>query len=237
MRIERCGDRAFLIRLGDRPHPALSRWIAELQRRLARARPAGLDDAVAGFVTLLVMYDPDVTTAKALCDIAEALLPTEDEVAQRRTWTVPVCYDVSVAPDLAHVAAAARLTCEEVARLHAARRYTVYLIGFSPGFPYMGEVDARLVLPRRADPRPRVPAGSVAIATTYTAIYPQDTAGGWHLIGRTPLRLFDAGAPSPALLQPGDEVLFHAVTLQDYEALCAQVAAGACVARCTEQDA
>jgi inhibitor of KinA len=234
MRIERCGDRAFLIRLGDRPHAALSRRIATLQRRLAQAQPAGLDDAVAGFVTLLVMYDPDVTTAEALCDMAEALLPKEDEAAPLRTWTLPVCYDAAVAPDLPDVAAATGLTCEEIARLHAARCYTVYLIGFSPGFPYMGDVDARLVLPRRADPRPRVPAGSVAIATTYTAVYPQDTAGGWHLIGRTPVRLFDAGARSPALLSPGDEVRFRAATLQEYEDLCAQAATGISVARCTE---
>ena len=237
MRIERCGDRAFLIRLGEHPHPALSRRIATLRRRLAQAKPAGLDDAIAGFVTLLVMYDPDVATAEALRDIAEALLRNENDVTPLRTWTLPVCYDASVAPDLPDVAAATGLTLEEVARLHAAQRYTVYLLGFSPGFAYMGNVDERLVLPRRADPRPRVPAGSVAIATTYTAVYPQDTAGGWHLIGRTPVRMFDPRAVSPALLSPGDEVCFRAVSPEEYETLCAEAANGLAIARCTETPA
>lgn len=234
MRIERCGDRAFLIRLGDRADPALSRRIGALRQRLVTEHPAGLEDAIPGFVTLLVMFDPDVTTSQALCDIALQLIPGDDERAVQRTWTLPVCYDVSVAPDLSSVAAAAGLSCDEVARLHAARCYTVYLIGFSPGFPYMGDLDPRLALPRRADPRPRVPAGSVAIATTYTAIYPQETPGGWHLIGRTPVRLFDATAGAPALLQPGDSVRFYPVPLDEYEALCARAASGAYSPQCAE---
>jgi len=235
MRIERCGDRAFLLRLGDRPDAALSRRIAMLRQRLVQARPAGLDDAVGGFVTLLVMFDPDITTASALCDIARELMPRDDEDTSARTWTLPVCYDPGMAPDLPDVAAAVGMSTDDVVRLHTSRRYTVYLIGFSPGFPYLGDVDTRLMLPRRADPRPRVPAGSVAIATAYTAVYPQETAGGWHLIGRTPVRLFDATAPSPALLQAGDNVCFQTVTLAEYDSLRAKVAAGSYMPQCIER--
>ncbi len=226
MRIERCGDRAFLVRLGERPEPALSRRIAVLRERLVAARPAGLDDAVPGFVTLLVLYDPDVTTSEALCGLVRELLPRGETDTPRRTWTLPVCYDASLAPDLETVAAAAKLSPDEVMRLHAGRAYTVYLIGFSPGFPYLGDLDARLVLPRRAEPRPRVPAGSVAIATSYTAVYPQDTAGGWHLVGRTPARMFDAAGASPALLRPGDAVRFQLIGRVEYEALSSRAAAG-----------
>jgi KipI family sensor histidine kinase inhibitor len=154
-----------------------------------------------------------------LHDLAAALLPGDADAAAVRIWHIPVCYDAAVAPDLPAVAAAAGLSVEEAAALHASRGYTVYLMGFSPGFPYLGDLDPRLVLPRRPDPRPRVPAGSVAIATTHTAIYPQDTPGGWHLVGRTPARLFDATGTPPALLAPGDEVRFVPVSLAEYERL------------------
>lgn len=234
MRIERCGDRAFLLAFGDHPHPELSRRIAALKERLLAAQPAGLEDAVAGFVTLLVLYDPDVTAARTLSDLVFRLDSDEQAAAGRRTWTLPVCYDASLATDLPAVAEATGLPRETVVALHASRCYTVYLIGFSPGFPYLGDLDPRLALPRRPEPRARVPAGSVAIATTYTAVYPQDTAGGWHLIGRTPVRLFDAAALSPALLRPGDAVRFRPVDLHEYEALCARVAAGSYRPECTE---
>ena len=237
MRIEHCGDRAFLIHLGTSPHPALSRRIALLRQRLIEASPAGLDDAIVGFVTLLVHYDPDITSADTLAAIAQSLVPGESEPLAGRTWIIPVCYHESVAPDLEHVARATGAARDDIVQLHASHCYTVYLIGFSPGFPYLGDLDARLALPRRPDPRARVPAGSVAIATRYTAIYPQDTPGGWHLIGRTPLRLFDAAAAAPALLSIGDQVRFRRITLDDYGRLCEQVAADAyspeCIESCT----
>jgi KipI family sensor histidine kinase inhibitor len=232
MQFERCGDRALLMRLADTPQPAVSRRISALRQSLLAAEPAGLEDAIPGFVTLLIMYDPDVTTADALARIAHALMPAEDAPGRERIWTLPVCYDESMGLDIASVAARIGLACEDVVRLHTSRPYTVYLLGFSPGFPYLGDLDDRLVVPRRHDPRPRVPAGSVAIATRYTAIYPQETAGGWHLLGRTPVRLFDAASDAPALLQPGDSVRFHAVPLEEYESLRARVAAGGFVPEC-----
>src|SRR5262249_50497829 len=108
----------------------------------------------------------------------------------------------------------------------AAATYHVYMIGFVPGFPYMGDLDERLVLPRRVDPRVRVPPGSVAIATTLTAIYPLESPGGWHLIGTTPIRLFDVAWAEPALLQPGDAVKFEPVGRAAFDALKAEIAAG-----------
>jgi inhibitor of KinA len=182
---------------------------------------------VPGLTSLTVMFDPDLTSAATLqqalerCrDSALASSPTS------REWHIPVCYDAGCAPDLSDVARACRLTEAEVIAAHTSRSYTVYLLGFSPGFPYLGDIDERLVLPRRAEPRPRIAAGSVAIATQYTAVYPQPTAGGWHIIGRTPATLFDASASPPALLAPGDTVRFYAIDSAELERLSVEHAAG-----------
>jgi KipI family sensor histidine kinase inhibitor len=126
-------------------------------------------------------------------------------------WRVPVCYEGEFAPDLAEVARLTGLTPDEVVVLHSGTRFHVYMLGFLPGFPYLGDLPERLALPRRADPRLRVPAGSISIATSLTAIYPYESPGGWHLIGATPIRLFDAERPCPALLAPGDAVIFDPV--------------------------
>ncbi|MGH3579714.1 MAG: 5-oxoprolinase subunit PxpB, partial [Mycobacterium sp.] len=129
----------------------------------------------------------------------------------RRLWRVPVCYQNELGPDLASVAERTGLGIDDVVALHVGTRYHVYMIGFVPGYPYMGDLPEALVLPRRVDPRIRVPPGSVAIATTLTAIYPLESPGGWHLIGTTPIPLFDAHASPPALFAPGDAVEFEAI--------------------------
>lgn len=234
MQVRPCGDTAFVVTLGSSPDPALSRRIAALRCALLAAQPVGLMDAVAGFVTLTVMYDPDVTSLETLAERVTGLAPDAARAPPPRQWTIPVCYDVDCAPDLRDVAAATGLSEPEIVHLHSSRLYTVYLLGFSPGFPYLGDLDDRLALPRRGEPRPRVPAGSVAIATRYTAIYPQETPGGWHLIGRTPLQLFAPAREEPALLQVGDTVRFDSITRNEYERLVAQVGAGAYTPCCQE---
>lgn len=226
MDVRPSGDSAFLIRLGAKPSRDLSLRIAALRRALLDARPPGLIDAIVGFVTLTIIYDPDTTDIRALGAFAEACFPSEATAARCRAWRIPVCYEGDYAPDLPEVAAATGLAPEEVVRLHLAPLYTVYMLGFSPGFPYLGDLDPRLVLPRRSDPRPRIPAGAVAIATGYTAIYPQETPGGWHVLGRTPVRLFDPGAEHPALLGPGDSVRFVAIGAREFDEIAARVRAG-----------
>src|SRR5207302_1151948 len=126
-------------------------------------------------------------------------------------WRVPVCYEGEFAPDLVEVARLTGLAPGEVAALHSGTRYHVHMLGFLPGFPHLGPLPPPLALPRRADPRLRVPAGSIAIATTLTAIYPCESPGGWHLIGATPIHLFDAVRARPALFAPGDAVLFDPI--------------------------
>ena len=223
MRFSGCGDAAVTVELGTRPHLLLTRSIAALHAALMRTAPAGLIESVPGLTSLTILFDPDVTTRGALeQEVMRCTVSASASSARAREWRFPVCYEGEHAPDLADVARATGLSEAEVIARHTAKAYVVYLLGFSPGFPYLGDIDAALSLPRRATPRPRVPAGSVAIATQYTAIYPQETPGGWHLIGRTPVRLFDLGETPPALVAPGDTIRFHAVGIDEFERLSAR---------------
>lgn len=169
---------------------------------------------VPGYATLLVRYNP------LAMDYAQALELVRREaervalapLPEPRRVEVPVYYGGEHGPDLEDVARHCGLTPAEVVRLHAAGEYPVYLIGFTPGFPYLGGMDPRLATPRLVTPRPRVPAGSVGIAGPQTGIYSIDSPGGWRIIGWTPLRLFDPAADPPALLRPGDVVVFRQVS-------------------------
>jgi inhibitor of KinA len=143
-----------------------------------------------------------------------------------RRWSIPVCYEASLAPDLGAVAAECGLNPSQLVEIHSANEYHIYMIGFLPGLPYMGDLPREILLPRLAEPRTRVPAGSVAIATTLTTIYPLESPGGWHLIGRTPIRLFDIHLPVPALLAPGDKVMFSPISSSRFVELQELVEAG-----------
>ena len=201
------GDRALVVEFGDRIDRVLSNDVLRLDASLRSSPLAGIVETVPTFRSLMVSYDPLVTSR---ADLEHAIADRLDRQAALRTaatrWRVPVCYEGEFAPDLAEVARLTGLTPGNVAALHSAQSYHVYMLGFLPGFPYLGDLPPQLALPRRADPRVRVPAGSVSIATTLTAIYPYESPGGWHLIGTTPIRLFDLMRPRPALLNPGDIV-------------------------------
>lgn len=213
-----CGDAAFTIELGTKANVLLARTIASLHTSLTQRAPPGFIESIPGLISLTVFFDPDRTSAQMLHqDILRLARAQLTGAAQPRAWDIPVCYEGEYAPDLLEVAKACAMSPQQVIAAHTQRPYVVYLLGFSPGFPYLGDLDPQLELPRRTEPRTRVPAGSIAIATRYCAIYPQSTAGGWHIIGRTPIRLFDAQAHAPALLAAGDTVRFHAVDAHEYE--------------------
>ena len=137
--------------------------------------------------------------------------------APARTVTIPVCYEADLGPDLADVAALDSISVDDVIRLHTSATYLVYFLGFSPGFAYLGGLDEKLRTPRLATPRKHVVAGSVGIAGEQTGVYPIDSAGGWRLLGRTPLRMFDPIADPPSRLQPGDHVRFTAISRSEFE--------------------
>jgi inhibitor of KinA len=149
----------------------------------------------------------------------EAQLTEDDNFLSARKIDIPVCYDLSVAPDLEELAVSHQLTIDAIIEFHIQTKYRVYMIGFMPGFAYMGKVNQRIASQRKANPRTNVPAGSVGIAGSQTGIYPFNSPGGWQIIGQTPLLLFDARKERPTLLEPGDEVTFHPIGLDEFHHL------------------
>jgi KipI family sensor histidine kinase inhibitor len=206
--IEPLGDRALTIRLGDSMDRALAALARQLASRL-RTTP-GVLEAVPGYATVTAFYDPAATSYELLAAALTSMTAmTPADQAMGAEHVIPVRYD---GPDLDEVARRTGLTTSQVVERHAAGAYTVYLIGFVPGFAYLGDLDPALDLPRRGEPRTRVPAGSVAIAGRQTAVYPLDTPGGWHLIGQTDISMFDPMADPPAKLAAGDRVRFVPTT-------------------------
>jgi inhibitor of KinA len=222
------GDAALVVEFGDRIDRAVSDRVLRLAARVRAAQAAGVVAGVVEMVptyrSLMVHFDPLTTGDEALRTQLTALLDDAGATAgHARLWRVPACYDPAHAPDLHDVAERTGLTPRKVVDLHAKTLFHVYMIGFVPGYPYMGDLPPELVLPRRADPRVRVPPGSIAIASTMTAVYPIESPGGWHLIGATPVRLFDAarvsaeGEGRPALFSPGDKVRFEPVGVAQFD--------------------
>ena len=211
------GDAAILLELGDQID-------LELNRRVHALAKVVRDDGAWGtpvpaYASLLVPYDPAeicvdeaVERLSSLLDLV-ANAPNEGAAVEpgSEPIEVPVRYGGADGPDLDEVAMAHAIRPEDVVALHCGQTYTVYMLGFAPGFAYLGSLPAELATPRRATPRPRIPPGSVGIAGQQTAIYPMATPGGWQLIGRTDLKLWDASAEPPALLQPGRRVRFRPV--------------------------
>lgn len=223
-----CGDTALAVEFGQRVDRHVSALVLALVKRIETAAIDGIVETVPTFRSLLIHYDPQrlrqARLKERLQELLQDLRPNE---AAGRQWRLPVCYDPSLGPDLEEVAMRTGLTVAEVVRLHSSKAYHVYMVGFLPGFPYMGDLPAALALPRRENPRIKVPAGSLAIAMNMAAIYPLESPGGWHLLGQTPVRLWDLRREPPTLLVPGDTVRFEPVSRQEFDALAAQAEAGA----------
>lgn len=207
-RVVPMGDRGLLVEFA----PELSSEVNGLVRGAdpLLARLPGVVETVPAFRSVLVVYEPRAVAFDDLVEQAErcarAAMPALAEGG--RLVEIPVVYGDAAGPDLEHVADVCGLSPSEVVRLHSEPTYVVFMLGFAPGYPYLGLLPPPLRLPRRATPRTRVPSGSVAVADAFTGIYPQETPGGWHLLGRTPLRLFDPDRTPPCLLRPGDRVRF-----------------------------
>lgn len=212
-RIVPFGESAFLVELGSEVDPVLNARVHGLVRRLDGGAHGleGVGRCVPAYASLLVPFDPAVAEA---AQVAGMIAEVAAEVGQvgldepARAVEIPVCYGYDDGPDLEELAATTGLSRDAIIDQHAAASYRVYMLGFAPGFAYLGPLPEPLRVPRRAEPRVRVPAGSVAIAGAQTAVYPHETAGGWHIIGRTDERLWDPSAAEPARLRPGDLVRF-----------------------------
>ena len=215
-----CGDAAISVELGDVVDRRISAKVVRLHRHL-RARPLpGVVETLPAFRSLLVHFDPRQTDPAALQGMLTAIVAEmSDEPLSSRRWAIPVCYDPAFGLDIAEVANLTGMTPAQAVECQSSAIYYVYMLGFLPGYAYLGDTPEPLRLPRRKSPRTRVPAGSLAIATAFAAIYPFESPGGWHILGRTPVSFFDANAEEPALLAPGDEIRFEPIDLEAYEAL------------------
>jgi KipI family sensor histidine kinase inhibitor len=227
--IQPLGDRALLIHFGERIDALLSARVLALTGILRETGLRGILDVVPAYASICVHYEPmawaDPNGVESPCErVSQALSPLI-ETAETATLSadaiveIPVCYGGDLGPDLADVAKHANLDAREVIARHAAAEYRVAMLGFAPGFPYLLGLDAALHTPRRGNPRTRVPAGSVAIGGTQTGVYPRELPGGWHIVGRTPLQLFDITRDPPALLAPGQRVRFRAIDAAEFDSL------------------
>jgi inhibitor of KinA len=214
------GDSAVIVELEDRIDARVNAKATRIADAAARARIPGVRDVVPTYRTVAVYFDPLRTDYAALTALLEREggRDSRDEVEPSEPTMVPVCYGGASGPDLADVAKFAGMSEAEAIALHAGETYRVYMLGFVPGFAYMGTVDRRIAAPRHAVPRTRVPAGSVGIAGLQTGIYPVDTPGGWQLIGRTPLQMFDPERPRPSLFKAGDRVRFQPISPEELAA-------------------
>lgn len=215
---------------GDAISDSIHRQVQSAWRALAAQPLPGVSEVTPAYTSVTVFYDPArmVAAGAPENEIVEWLSarvrerlkdPPKAAKAKPRVVEVPVCYGGEFGPDLGRVASQAKLFPDDVVKQHSAAKYLVHLIGFSPGFPYLGGLPAKLATPRHAKPRMAVPAGSVAIGGEQTGIYPQVTPGGWNLIGCTPLRLFRPEQNPPALLQAGDEVRFKPISIEEFKRL------------------
>ncbi|MEM7497407.1 MAG: 5-oxoprolinase subunit PxpB [Pseudomonadota bacterium] len=222
------GDAALIVEFGKEKDRALSAAVLALDALISAKPPAGVVETAPSFRSLLVQFDPLEIDAPAVeTALRDAMIAGRvDAASEARHWRLPACYEGDYAPDLADVAARAGMSPGAVVDLHAGTAHHVYMIGFLPGCPYMGDLPQAIDFPRRSNPRTAVPAGSVAIAVGLTVIYPVESPGGWHLIGRTPVQLFDTGAAEPALLAPGDAVSFDPLPEPRYREIAAAAEAG-----------
>jgi len=231
MELHPLGDCGILIRLGERIDEEVHQQVAALSAHLDEHRFPGMLEQVPAFTSVAVYYDPVAVSrqpleggapaspyARACARLTELLSGAPvTRPPHPRLIEIPACYGGSLGPDLAFVAEHNGLTGDEVVRIHLECEYRVHMIGFAPGFPYLGGMSDRIAAPRRASPRVAVPAGSVGIAGAQTGVYPVETPGGWQLIGRTPLTLFRPGDDPPTLLRMGDHVRFRAISRAEYD--------------------
>jgi inhibitor of KinA len=222
------GEAALIVETTEEIAEDTFRFIRGLASLLESFPPAALRELIPAYNSLLVVYDP----AKAGYEAMEAWVlgfldkvdsfPLEPQQGVR----LPVCYEEPHAPDLGDVARHAGITAAEVVAIHSAGTYLVYMLGFTPGFPYLGGMSERIATPRRKSPRTRIPAGSVGIAGSQTGVYPLASPGGWNIIGCTPVPLFDHTRQPPALLGPGQYVRFHPIDPGEFDRIAEAVARG-----------
>jgi inhibitor of KinA len=221
------GDTAVTIDFGNSIDEAINQDVLSLFHSLKKNFIPGIIELVPAYSSLTVYYDmlvvrknnPQYKSAyDALKETIEAKLlepPVHPDISSQSV-KIPVCYDQEFAPDTEELTTAKNISVDDLIRIHTSKTYSVYMLGFLPGFTYMGKVDDEIAIPRKVNPRYRVEAGSVGIAGHQTGIYPLPSPGGWQIIGRTPVSLFNAGTQELTLLKPGDKVQFYSISKDEF---------------------
>ena len=220
-RIVPAGESVLIVEFEERIDPVVNATTIACAEAIQAAAVGGVRDVVPTYRSVAIYFDPLRTDTDALLERitheAETVRPAAP--IARDPLRIPVCYGGDLGPDLPQVATFAKITADEVIARHASAIYRVFMLGFVPGFAYLGMVDPSIAMPRRSTPRVRVPMGSVGIAGIQTGIYPAETPGGWQLIGQTPVRPFDAAREDPFLMKAGDSVQFYAIDRAEFDRL------------------
>ena len=223
------GERCLLAVYGQGVDVTVNEKLRRITALLNQELRPGIEEVVPSYSSLAVFYDPAQISLQALCDLLRECEQNLDEaqIDASRTITIPVCYGGEFGPDLEYVAEYHHMTQEEVIKKHTSGDYLVYMIGFAPGFPYVGGLPEEIATPRRKTPRLVIPKGSVGIAGKQTGAYPLETPGGWQLIGRTPLELFRPhDMEHPSVLAAGDRLEFYAITPEEFKEIAAREGGG-----------
>ncbi len=222
------GDSSVLIVFGDTISPEINRRVTAAVQLIKEQRIEGIVDMIPAFASLLINYNPMVISYDSIRRRLERILKMDvrGEEGRKRVFEIPVCYGGRFGPDLDNIAAHAGLTPEEVVDIHASRDYLIYMLGFLPGFCYLGGLDERIHTPRLSSPRLRIPSGSVGIGGSQTGIYPMDSPGGWQLMGMTPVRTYDPNRAEPILVHAGEYIRFVRIGEEEFEDIRARVEAG-----------
>ncbi|MBW1973910.1 MAG: 5-oxoprolinase subunit PxpB [Deltaproteobacteria bacterium] len=213
------GDKGLLVEYGDKIDPEINAKVRAISLSIEKADIDGVEEVIPTYRSILITYNPTKISFK---DLKENIKNMEKnlskiELPAPRTIEIPVVYGGEYGPDIEFVAKHNGLTVEEVIDIHSKGKYLIYMIGFTPGFPFLGGLSEKLFTPRLETPRVKVPAGSVGIANNQTGIYPIDSPGGWRIIGRTPIKLYDPSKDPPVILSPGDFIRFVPIDEEEYK--------------------
>ena len=222
------GDSSLLIQFGQEISPEINAQITAFVHLMREQHLEGVTDVIPAFTSLLINYDPRVIDYRKLKRRLEKLLKLEvsKKASSSRIFEIPVCYGGEYGPDLENIAKHANLTTQEVITIHSSSDYLIYMLGFLPGFSYLGGLDSKLHTPRLSSPRTKIPAGSVGIGGEQTGVYPLDSPGGWQLIGRTPVRPYDPNREPAILYSAGEYIRFSPVSREEYDRIEQEIAAG-----------
>ena len=212
------GDSSILLQFGNTIDPAINRKIAATVQLMREQHINGVTDVIPAFCSLLINYDPRVISYEQIKGRMEALVKIDVSAGntRKRVFEIPVCYGGEYGPDIQNIADHAGMSVEEVIQIHTSRDYLIYMLGFLPGFTYLGGLDERIHTPRLANPRIRIPAGSVGSGGSQTGIYPMDSPGGWQLMGMTPVKTYDPDREVPILVEAGDYIRFVAIDEDEF---------------------